>query len=85
MTTYKKPKSVKKAIWFTIKVLLTVAVLAVAGIIVFNGVAYGWDSVTNFFKSSLACLIACVFLVAGAAIVWIISLVGNIKKVSEDE
>lgn len=82
---YKKPKSIKKNIVATIKILVTTAVIAVTAIVMYYGFTDGWQAVADWFSSKYACLIAVIILVAGFLAMWIISLAKTMKKVQDNE
>lgn len=69
----------------TLKILLTALVIALTGILLFCGIANGWDSVARFFKGSYFCMILVLLLIIATVTVWIIAVIKNMKKVSNDE
>lgn len=69
----------------TLKILLTALVIALTGILLFCGIANGWDSVARFFRGSYFCMILVLLLIIATITVWIIAVVKSMKKVSNDE
>lgn len=69
----------------TLKILGTALTIAVLGIVLFCGIANGWDSVARFFKGSYFCMILVLLLILGTAAIWIIYAVKKYKKVNDNE
>ena len=81
----KKNGSISKTVMSTIKILLTVALLAVIIMITYYVATEGWEAVIAWFKSSWACMFALVLLTGAVLALWIISIYRKIKAVREDE
>jgi len=82
---YKKPKSIKKNVVATVKILVTAATIALCAMVMYYGFTDGWQAVIDWFSSRYACLILIILLIAGVLVMWIISLAKTMKKVQDNE
>ena len=82
---YYKVRDKKTNIVNTVKIVLTALVISLTGIIISCGIAYGWQSIIDFFKGSFFCAILLIVLTATCIGMWILSLASNARKVKEDD
>jgi len=82
---YKKPKSRNKALFATIRIVITFAVVALIGIIGFFAIRDGWESVFAWFGGKYACMVVVILLVAATAAMWLWKLVRSMRGYKEDE
>ena len=82
---FKKPKSNNKALFATLRIILTAAALAVLGIIGCYAATQGWEAVFAWFGGKYACMVVMILVVAITAAVWLLKLVFSMKRFKEDE
>lgn len=83
--TYKKPKQNQKALFATLKIVMSGAVLAFFGILFYYAATEGWESVFAWFGGKYFCLVVIVLLLAVTAGVWLWTIVKKIKGLNADE
>ena len=84
-THYKKPKDNKKAIFATLRIVLTAAALAILGIIGYYAATQGWEAVFAWFGGKYMCMVVMILVAAITAAVWLLKLVFSMKRFKEDE
>lgn len=84
-SVYKKPKGNNKALFATIRIVITFAVLAVVGMIGYFAVTQGWEAVFAWFGGKYACMVVVILLVAGTAVMWLWKLVRSMGRFKDDE
>lgn len=82
---YKKPKSNNKAMFATLRIVLTVAVVAVFGMIFYYAATAGWEAVFAWFGGKYACMVVMILLVAATMAVWLFKIVKSMTRFKEDE
>ena len=82
---YKKPKNKAKAVFATVRIVGTFAVIAVLGMIFFYAVKDGWDAVFAWFGGKYACMCVIILLVAITLAAWLYVLINRIRRLKEDE
>lgn len=82
---YKKPKAGRQALFATLRIVLTAALVAVLGIIIFYVAKDGWESVLHWFVSKYACMILVILLFAATAAMWLWKLVKTMQRLKEDD
>lgn len=82
---FKKPKRNNKALFATLRIILTAAVVAIFGIIGYYAATQGWEAVFAWFGSKYACMVVMILLVAITAGAWLWKLVSAMKRFKEDE
>jgi len=80
-----KPGSKNVNLIKTIRILASALSVALLGILLFCGIANGWDSVARFFRGSYFCMILVALLIIGTIVLWILFIVDKVKKVTENE
>lgn len=84
-THYKKPKDNKKALFATLRIVLTAAALAILGIVGYYAATQGWEAVFAWFGGKYMCMVVMILVVAITAAVWLLKLVFSMKRFKEDE
>lgn len=82
---YKKQSNISKSVIATIRILLTVALVASIIMIGFFVIRDGWEAVIAWFGSSWACMFFLIILFGACAAMWIIAIYKKLKVVSENE
>ena len=81
---YKKPVSINKVAWRTIKILLTALSVALIAIVAFFIIKDGWEKFLQWFVGKWACLGAMIIVFVVTLGVWGYEVIRTIRKVSED-
>lgn len=84
-THYKKPKNNKKALFATLRIVLTAAVVAIFGIIGYYAATQGWEAVFAWFGGKYACMVVMILLVAATMAVWLFKIVKSMTRFKEDD
>lgn len=82
---YKKPKSNKKALFATLRIVLTAAALAILGIIGYYAATQGWEAVFAWFGGKYACMVVMILIAALTAGMWLLKLVFSMQRFKEDD
>lgn len=82
---YKKPKENKKALFATLRIVLTAGALAILGIIGYYAATQGWEAVFAWFGGKYMCMVVMILVAAGTAAIWLVKLVVSMKRFKEDE
>ncbi len=84
-THYKKPKDNKKALFATLRIVLTATAVAIFGIVGYYAATKGWEAVFAWFGGKYACMCVMILLLAATAAAWLTKLVISMKRMKEDE
>ena len=84
-THYKKPRRARTTVLATIRIVLTASVVALLGMIFYFAWKDGWEAVFAWFGGKYACAIVIILAVAATIAMWLVSVVKQIRSISEDE
>lgn len=85
MKRYRKPKRADKIALATIRILLTVGLLAIMAMVGYYAAVDGWESVLAWFTSRWACLIGVLILLAVTAGLWLWSFFKKMRELHDEE
>lgn len=82
---YKKPKNNRKALFATLRIVLTAAAVALFGIIGYYAATQGWEAVFAWFGGKYACMVVMILVAAITAGMWLWKLVRSMQRLKEDD
>lgn len=82
---FKKPVNVNKTIFNTLKIILTAGFGAIITMAVYFIITKGWEAFLAWWTGKWFALIAVVIIFAAVIVIWLITIIQSIRKVTENE